>query len=318
MEGGGQGKEFWWAADLLKDLEEPTTTDQVKGFSQVHKSKEQWLLLLTTLLLQLAEGEDHIYCGPAGSEATLGLWINSQSKTLQAAQCDMCKDFAYNAEEWNAAIVITIASVTLVFVKGDYTSISCLVGYILSPSSGREAREVAGGWKVCHALGLLLVCCPTLAPCHRQGCRWHGWKSEQGIKGSDCHDVLGRVELEIVLNPMLQLLPLVGYAFARLHFEQCCFDACGAGGRLYPLVHHFGIATVGGCLDLGAQVLPVHVSTAAGGLLSFAHSYSEGAVCAMARVLLICQRGYPFIFPDWLHFIPMRLEPVSIFAFFSP
>ena len=99
VEGGDEGEEFWWAADLLKDLEEPTTTDQVKGFSQVHKSEEQWLLLLTTLLLQLEEGEDHIYRGSAGSEATLGLWINSRSKTLQAAQCDTCKDFAYNAEE---------------------------------------------------------------------------------------------------------------------------------------------------------------------------------------------------------------------------
>ena len=79
MEGGDEGEEFWWAADLLKDLEEPTTTDQVKGFCQIHKSEEQWLLLLTTLLLQLAEGEDHIHCGSAGSEATLGLWINSRS-----------------------------------------------------------------------------------------------------------------------------------------------------------------------------------------------------------------------------------------------
>jgi len=121
-----------------------------------------------------------------------------------------------------------------------------------------------------------------------------------------------------VLDPTLQLLPLVGDDFARLCFERCCFDACGAGGRLYPLIHHFGIATVGGCLDLGAQVLPVHVSIAAGGLLGFAHSYSEGVTYVMARVLLVCQQGYPFSFHDWLHFIPMRLEPVSIFAFFAP
>lgn len=38
----------------------------------------------------------------------------------------------------------------------------------------------------------------------------------------------------------------------------------------------------------------------------------------MARVLLVCQQGYPFGFRDWLHFIPMRLEPVSILALFSP
>ena len=121
-----------------------------------------------------------------------------------------------------------------------------------------------------------------------------------------------------MLDPTLQLLPLVSDYFARLRFERCCFDACGAGGHLYPLVHPFGIATVGGCLYLGAQVLPVHITTAAGSLLGFALSYSEGVACAMARVLLVCQQGYPFGFRDWLHFIPMRLEPVSIFAFFSP
>lgn len=49
--------------------------------------------------------------------------------------------------------------------------------------------------------------------------------------------VLGRVELEIVLDPTLQLLALVGDDFARLRFERCCFDARGAGSRLDPLVH---------------------------------------------------------------------------------
>ena len=53
MEGSDDGEEFWWAAYLLKDLEEPALTDQVKGFRQVHESEEQWLLLLTTLFLQL-------------------------------------------------------------------------------------------------------------------------------------------------------------------------------------------------------------------------------------------------------------------------
>ena len=82
MKGGDDSEEFRWAADLLKDLEEPASTDQVKGFRQVHESEEQWLLLLTTLLLQLSEGEDHVHCRPASSEAALGLWVNSRSKTL--------------------------------------------------------------------------------------------------------------------------------------------------------------------------------------------------------------------------------------------
>ena len=82
MEGGDDGEEFWWAADLLRDLEEPASTDQVKGFRQVHESKEKWLLLLVTLLLQLSEGEDHVHCRLVGSEAALGLWVSSRSKTL--------------------------------------------------------------------------------------------------------------------------------------------------------------------------------------------------------------------------------------------
>lgn len=37
----------------------------------------------------------------------------------------------------------------------------------------------------------------------------------------------------------------------------------------------------------------------------------------MARVLLVSQQGYPLGFGDWLHFVPVRLEPVSILVFFS-
>ena len=38
---------------------------------------------------------------------------------------------------------------------------------------------------------------------------------------------------------------------------------------------------------------------------------------AMARVLLVCQQGYPFGLRDWLHFFPVCLEPVNILVFFS-
>ena len=82
MEGGDDDEEFRWAADLLRDLEEPASTDQVKGFRQVHDSKEKWLLLLATLLLQLSEGEGHFHCRLVASEAALGLWVSSRSGTL--------------------------------------------------------------------------------------------------------------------------------------------------------------------------------------------------------------------------------------------
>ena len=48
-----------------------TSAHQVEDFGEVHEGKEQWLLLLSTLFLQLSEGEDHVQCGPPGLEATL-------------------------------------------------------------------------------------------------------------------------------------------------------------------------------------------------------------------------------------------------------
>ena len=71
MKGGDDCQELWRAANLLEDLEEPPSAQQVKTFGKVHEGEEQWLLLLLTLLLQLTEGEDHVHCGPSGSEATL-------------------------------------------------------------------------------------------------------------------------------------------------------------------------------------------------------------------------------------------------------
>ena len=70
MQGDDDCEEFGGTSNLLEDLEESASANQVKVSCKVHKSKEQWLLLLTTLLLQLTEGEDHIHCGPPGSEAT--------------------------------------------------------------------------------------------------------------------------------------------------------------------------------------------------------------------------------------------------------
>ena len=71
MKGDDDCQELWRVANLLEDLEEPASAHQVKSFGEVHEGEEQWLLLLSTLLLQLTEGEDHVPCGPPGSEATL-------------------------------------------------------------------------------------------------------------------------------------------------------------------------------------------------------------------------------------------------------
>ena len=71
MKGDDDCQELWRVANLLEDLEEPASAHKVKSFGEVHEGEEQWLLLLSTLLLQLTEGEDHVPCGPPGSEATL-------------------------------------------------------------------------------------------------------------------------------------------------------------------------------------------------------------------------------------------------------
>lgn len=99
--------------------------------------------------------------------------------------------------------------------------------------------------------------------------------SMTGSPGSDCHVVLGRVKLDILLNSTLQPLALVSDDFARLFFKRCCLDTHGAGGCLVPLVHPSGVATVGGCPDIASEALPVFISRALGGPLSLARSCSE-------------------------------------------
>lgn len=68
---------LYQGADFLKDLKEPAPANQVEGFGQVHKRDEQWLLLLSTLLLQLTVGEDHVHGRSAGSKAALRLGVNA-------------------------------------------------------------------------------------------------------------------------------------------------------------------------------------------------------------------------------------------------
>ena len=92
MEGGDKCQELWREANRREDLEEPASAHQVEGFSKVHECEEQWLLQLSTLLLQLTEGEDHVHCGPPGSEVTLRLRVDSHSEALQVGQDDPSED----------------------------------------------------------------------------------------------------------------------------------------------------------------------------------------------------------------------------------
>ena len=62
VEGFNQALQFWWAADLWKNLEETVSADKIKRLLEVNESDLQGHLLFFALLLELAEGEDHVYC----------------------------------------------------------------------------------------------------------------------------------------------------------------------------------------------------------------------------------------------------------------
>ena len=165
-----------------------------------------WLLLLSTLLLQLTEGEDHVHCGPPGSEATLRLGVDLRSKALPAGQGDPSEDFAKDAQERDAAIVVTITTVTLVLVQSDYVGISHVLGDGTSlPAQAEELmkRFQDGLLPMLQnslrdtvllrflATGETVDGYAELFQCRRVVMLLHDWQPRQGIEGSVCDDVLG-------------------------------------------------------------------------------------------------------------------------------
>ena len=62
VEGFDHALKFWWAANLWKDLEETVSADKIKRLCEVNEIDIQGHLLLSALLLELAKGEDHVYC----------------------------------------------------------------------------------------------------------------------------------------------------------------------------------------------------------------------------------------------------------------
>ena len=55
----------------MESFKKAISADKVKGLGEVDECDVQGCPLLFTLLLEMAEGEDHIYCGPFSLEATL-------------------------------------------------------------------------------------------------------------------------------------------------------------------------------------------------------------------------------------------------------
>ena len=61
----------WGTANLTESLEEAISAEKVKGLGEVNECNVQGHLLLSALLLELTEGEDHVYHRPFSSKATL-------------------------------------------------------------------------------------------------------------------------------------------------------------------------------------------------------------------------------------------------------
>ena len=142
MEGSDDAENFGWTSDLAKDLEEAIPTDQIKSLCEVYEGNEEWMPLLPAFLLELFEGEDHVYSGSVSTEASLRLRVDLLCKYLEPLQYYTCKDFSNDTEEGYAAIMIAIASVTFVFVQCDDVSIPHVLWYFaFTPTEAGDFDE---------------------------------------------------------------------------------------------------------------------------------------------------------------------------------
>ena len=118
----------------------------------------------------------------------------------------------------DAAIVVAITTVTLVLVQGDYVGIShVLEDVALLPAQAEELmKRLQDGLLPilqnlrrdtvlprCLATGETVDGYAELFQCRGVVKLLYDWQPRQGIEGSICDDVLGLVELEIMLHPML-------------------------------------------------------------------------------------------------------------------
>ena len=62
VEGFDHALQFWWAANLLEDLEQTVSADKIKRLCEVNESDLQGRLLFSALLLELAKGENRVCC----------------------------------------------------------------------------------------------------------------------------------------------------------------------------------------------------------------------------------------------------------------
>ena len=70
--------------DLIQQLEETLTTHKVKFLGEVDEGDVERHVLLTALLLQLSNGEDHVHCESLASDAALGFWVDVLFEDLES------------------------------------------------------------------------------------------------------------------------------------------------------------------------------------------------------------------------------------------
>lgn len=72
--------------------------------------------MLSALFLYLTEGEDHVHCRTFCSEATLRLWIDAFGRRLETQEHDAGVEFAYDAQEGDAPVVIIFSLLSPLFL----------------------------------------------------------------------------------------------------------------------------------------------------------------------------------------------------------
>ena len=113
METTNQGDEVFWTSKTSKHSPHDRARNFVKGFLEVSENEHEWLLLFLTLFLELPSTEDHVYSTASWSKVTLWPRKYILSQCEKSMQENASKDFACNAQEWDAAVVTAVLSISL-------------------------------------------------------------------------------------------------------------------------------------------------------------------------------------------------------------
>lgn len=79
MEGGDEVQQLGRTPNLIQEREE---AHKVEHLGQVNECNVKGLPLLSALLLQLSQREDHVDCGSLCSEPTLGFRVDTLGQCL--------------------------------------------------------------------------------------------------------------------------------------------------------------------------------------------------------------------------------------------